>query len=167
MNIHRRICEPRRLQAGSERHFAMFVNEGRVRQDREADEHCGVADEEDRTGCEIRGSHERQYQYLVVEAFSLATGRMAVLSDSQDAIIRLRVVTPLRPISYDLRCCNETCRGQLLKHCRSLAIEVILSVVKRIPFRGMHNAVFVFRWTVDRIELQGLMTGIPNIVFGP
>jgi hypothetical protein len=35
MNIHRRICEPRRLQAVSERHFAMFVNEGWVRQDRE------------------------------------------------------------------------------------------------------------------------------------
>ena len=87
MNVHRWICEPRRLQAVSERHFAMFVNEGRVRQDREADEHCGVADEEDRTGCEIRGSHERQYQYqtnaIVVEAFSLATGRMAVLSDTQ------------------------------------------------------------------------------------
>lgn len=63
MNVHRRICEPRRLQAVSERHFAMFVNEGRVRQDREAcvaDEHCGVADEDDRTGCEISGSHGRQ-----------------------------------------------------------------------------------------------------------
>lgn len=60
--------------------------------------------------------------------------------------------------SYDLRRCNETCRGQILKHGGGLAVEVVLSIVERIPFRHMHNAVFVLRWTIDRVELQGLLS---------
>jgi hypothetical protein len=97
MNIHRRICEPRRLQAGSERHFAMFVNEGRVRQDREADEHCGIADEEDRTGCEIRGSHERQYQYHSGRSFLLGhwpNGRPIGLTGCHHQAQSRHVTTP-------------------------------------------------------------------------
>jgi hypothetical protein len=52
----------------------------------------------------------------------------------------------------------ELLRGRFLEHGGGLAVEVILPVAERITFRGMHDAIFMFRWAVDRVQLQGLLS---------